>query len=750
VAQARALEQALAAETAGADGVEVLALLEDFVREPDGSPTEEEYAFLVRGADLAFTSVRYALAEALYDLLASHGRGGEGVLLRQVHVRILRDDPEAALTLLAELAPDVAWSVNGDRLRAIALMDLDRPREAVPVLRTVIARAPEDTGFARLLVQALKASGEAAARLEELDELVARLPEEERFELLFRVRLAAGDHAGLERLWRESPPEVPSPAADRLGPLIQELTAAHEHDVSERLLGAIGARGALSPKLAAAALGHFLVQGDWDSAEHWLATARSSPAFDDEPHLRLKELQYFCFTLQLEEAEKLAAAWRSVAEMPPGAAPVVAALYGSLGRWEHVIELLRECLEHSVEVESEVFLEAVGLAARRTGRYADVTELLRRSAGDGDAPAAVQSLLDRLAVEVAFLVSLGRLEQAAAADHSLADPFYADRALAFSRLLASGRQEAPPTVQRPPASREPAEGTIVFCTDRRYLVGTCVAVSSLLRHNESARARFEVAVVSSADGLDLATEALGAIGAAWGTRIGVIPAAELVAAASGGGLRTGWGCFTPGHGLSEAAYYRLFAIKKLLDDGATGRVVYLDSDICFGGGVDEFFRLDLGDAPLAARFELDLPSIAQAARKLGLDRETYFNSGVLLFDLEHPELPEALARSIEIAIEQPELLTFLDQCALNVAFKGRVEPLPERLNYYVRPKDELNGAEPAVWHFLTHWKPWDPQYASENCRVWDAELTALAEVVSTDVLAALLSLQFETAYVPEP
>jgi lipopolysaccharide biosynthesis glycosyltransferase len=166
--------------------------------------------------------------------------------------------------------------------------------------------------------------------------------------------------------------------------------------------------------------------------------------------------------------------------------------------------------------------------------------------------------------------------------------------------------------------------------------------------------------------------------------------------------------------------------------------------------VEKFFCLDLRDAPLASRFELELPSIVHAARKLGFDRETYFNSGVLLFDMHHRDLPDALGESIAIATEQPEILTFLDQCALNLAFHGRVAPLPDRLNFYVRPKDELNGPEPAVWHFLTHWKPWDPQYASENCRVWDEELAAFAEVVSGDLLAVLLSLQFESApvYVP--
>ena len=54
--------------------------------------------------------------------------------------------------------------------------------------------------------------------------------------------------------------------------------------------------------------------------------------------------------------------------------------------------------------------------------------------------------------------------------------------------------------------------------------------------------------------------------------------------------------------------------------------------------------------PLAARYELRLPGIEQAARKLDLDVATYFNSGVLLFNLRSKKLPELLDSAIEIAV----------------------------------------------------------------------------------------------------
>jgi lipopolysaccharide biosynthesis glycosyltransferase len=106
----------------------------------------------------------------------------------------------------------------------------------------------------------------------------------------------------------------------------------------------------------------------------------------------------------------------------------------------------------------------------------------------------------------------------------------------------------------------------------------------------------------------------------------------------------------------------------------------------------------------------------------------YFNSGVLLFDLERVRSAGLMARAREVACRQHDRLLWPDQDALNVAFAGRWLPVHPRWNCMNslrvwRPwADEALGADavaealadPAVVHFegpaLS--KPW--HYLSDH------------------------------------
>src|SRR4029077_11996464 len=132
-----------------------------------------------------------------------------------------------------------------------------------------------------------------------------------------------------------------------------------------------------------------------------------------------------------------------------------------------------------------------------------------------------------------------------------------------------------------------------------------------------------------------------------------------------------------------------------------------------------------------ARPELSMPGIIQAAIKLGIDPASYFNSGVLVFHLAHPALPDALDEAIDVALNRPQLLTFLDQCALNLAFHRQTRRLDEIYNFYVRPRDTVDDeVQPVIWHFLEHCKPWDPMYTGANCLPWTEDFVALSEILS--------------------
>jgi lipopolysaccharide biosynthesis glycosyltransferase len=101
-----------------------------------------------------------------------------------------------------------------------------------------------------------------------------------------------------------------------------------------------------------------------------------------------------------------------------------------------------------------------------------------------------------------------------------------------------------------------------------------------------------------------------------------------------------------------------------------------------------------------------------------------------------------MARAIHAAIEEPERLTFHDQCALNIAFSGRVTPLPESFNHFVRPALATSLGDAVVAHYLERPKPWDSLYPATNAGPWLNELSVLSSLVGPALMGDLLRSQF--------
>ncbi len=603
----------------------------------------------------------------------------------------------------------------------------------------MLEQVPGDVAFARLLLNALQRAG-LEEELADSEHLLAPLPAAVRFDVLLRAKLERRDYAGIGRVYAEHAGELGPAAADSLATVVNQLIQGRHLEQAVELLDQIETPVSPSPKLVTAATGVYLGRARWDAADRWLSAVEERVA--DDERLRVRRLQLLCSTLRLEEAQSVLAGWEGPADLPPMATVCAATLYASLGQWDNVIVLLEDRVRRGLPVPGD-FLEVVALAARATRRYEDVFDLLA-DAVETQPTLESENLGDRLAVEVAVLDVLGALDgEAPAATPPIRKRIFQDRAALFARLLAAEPRTTRP--RRPAATSRPG-GAIVLCADSNYLLGTCVAVSSLLANNRGVTGRHRVLVVCSEGSIELGEAALGAIAAAKGENVEVLPAEEILPPGGVEGLRSGWGWFTPGHALSDAAYYRLFAIRHLLESGVSGRALYLDSDTCIGTGVDEFWEFDLKRRPLGARYELKLLPIEQAALKLGLDPATYFNSGVLLFNLGSKKLAELVDSSIEIAVRDADKLSFLDQCALNVAFAGKVAPLEDRHNFYVRPNDDVDRqAKPVVRHFLSRWKPWDPTYPSKNSQPWLRELSRLGGIVPRQQLEQLLSAQYASS-----
>ena len=130
--------------------------------------------------------------------------------------------------------------------------------------------------------------------------------------------------------------------------------------------------------------------------------------------------------------------------------------------------------------------------------------------------------------------------------------------------------------------------------------------------------------------------------------------------------------------VSATMWYRIF-LPELLPD--VDRVLYLDVDTIAAAPLGPLWETELGDSYLAAVsnvFQLDhLPRL----RELGLDDpRDYFNSGVLLFNLERMRRDGSTEALLRYGLEHRDELWWPDQDALNLVLGARRVALHPRWN----------------------------------------------------------------------
>jgi lipopolysaccharide biosynthesis glycosyltransferase len=275
-----------------------------------------------------------------------------------------------------------------------------------------------------------------------------------------------------------------------------------------------------------------------------------------------------------------------------------------------------------------------------------------------------------------------------------------------------------------------------------------VSLASLLNHNPELCADSFFVVVD--DSLESATSAvLKKFSSHFGIRANVQPSSKLIADVSA--LRTAWGYFTAGKGLSPAAYYRIYMAHRLAASGEFDQMLYIDSDTVVSHGFQKLFALPTAPEVLlrAALDRVEVGGIIEATRRHGLAEGTYFNSGILYFPNVNEALIERLKEAERLAVERADQLMFLDQCALNIAFAGANDPLPRRFNYFAAPRDvEEFEAVPAARACLVHMtdrpKPWDSVYPNDTLikQRWIDALCVLRHLVGDKLLQPLVKATY--------
>ncbi len=158
--------------------------------------------------------------------------------------------------------------------------------------------------------------------------------------------------------------------------------------------------------------------------------------------------------------------------------------------------------------------------------------------------------------------------------------------------------------------------------------------------------------------------------------------------------------------VTQEMYYR-FLLPTLLPNES--RTIYSDVDVCCVGAIRPLWETELGDNILAAVSE---GAAGEFKKKLiGLEGSApYFNSGVLVMDLEKMRAEGAVEKLLANTTKYADRIAWPDQDVINLTFQDRIyplEPIWNSLNINYSPSNK----DIHIWHFSgATVKPW--------CNIW--------------------------------
>ena len=170
------------------------------------------------------------------------------------------------------------------------------------------------------------------------------------------------------------------------------------------------------------------------------------------------------------------------------------------------------------------------------------------------------------------------------------------------------------------------------------------------------------------------------------------------------------------HHFSRASYFRLY-VASILPSNISS-VVYLDLDTVAVSSIRHLFELKM-NLPLAA---IDHMSPQNAFRMFGERSGNYFQSGVLVIDLDIWRAEDVEQRFAKILREEKNRILWLDQDILNIAFEGRWQRLPLWFNVcnHVRKEIDEKVVESNVRlvHLDGGGKPWKFYSFEAHAKCW--------------------------------
>lgn len=188
----------------------------------------------------------------------------------------------------------------------------------------------------------------------------------------------------------------------------------------------------------------------------------------------------------------------------------------------------------------------------------------------------------------------------------------------------------------------------------------------------------------------------------------------------------------PNQLFSIEVYYRILAYQILPKD--MQRMLWLDADIVITSDISEFYSQSFDGMDLIACADVSEGEEYIAERKTAMnleDSHIYFNSGVLLMNLEKIRRDIRDDDLRDIINRYGSNLVYPDQDLLNKIFDGKVKYADGRIyNNQLYGKQYQDSIEDAcILHYVYIFKPWKPLLAKRNCSYYWKERLAMGDLL---------------------
>jgi lipopolysaccharide biosynthesis glycosyltransferase len=168
----------------------------------------------------------------------------------------------------------------------------------------------------------------------------------------------------------------------------------------------------------------------------------------------------------------------------------------------------------------------------------------------------------------------------------------------------------------------------------------------------------------------------------------------------------------PSDHVSKATYYRLFFFDLLPE--RVRRVVYIDIDMVVTGDISDLFGLSF-DEPLAA---VNHYSGVDEVRLWGDAVGTYFNAGLIVFDVAKIQSQGFVMRYIEVLETMGARIVWHDQDVLNMAHENHWHHLPWYYNLTRAAQQALAPVDMAKLRVI-HYDGWNKPWVKDVVRPLD-------------------------------